>query len=190
MSRWPINHLTADDLDAFHSASLSVEAQEHAAECADCRALLEQDRALVAALAALPTFEPAPGFADRVLARTRQPAVLPSPVPVRTRRVALAATLAVALGASMIWSLLNRALLLAWLNESVATIGRTLWTAVRVVATNLSEQPWVAALGSLVSSSGRAVLLGGLLLAGYAAALIALRKLLVSPSRAVANANG
>ena len=29
MKRWPINQLTAEDLDAFHSASLSDEMREH-----------------------------------------------------------------------------------------------------------------------------------------------------------------
>ena len=189
MTRWPNNHFTADDLDAFHSASLSVEAQNHLAECTECRALVQQDRALVAALQALPGFDPAPGLADRVVARVRQPAALALP-PSRSRRLALAAMVAVAIGASGVWSLFNRSLLLGWLDDGAAEVGRSLWVALRVAAANLAEQPWVASVGALVSSSGRAALLGGLLLAGYAAALIALRRLLASPSPAVSHVNG
>ena len=189
MTQWPTNHLTADDLDAFHSASLSVEARNHLEACPECRELARRDRALLAALASLPAFEPAPGFTERVLARVERPEAVRS----RWRRpqpVALAAALLLALGGSAVWSLFNRALLLSWLDSSAASLGRALWSWVRVAATNLSEQPWLAALGTLVSSTGRAALLGGVLLAGYAVALIALRRLLLSPSRAVPHANG
>ena len=88
MRQWPINHLTADDLDAFHSASLSVAAREHLDECAECRTLIRQDQALLDALATLPAFEPSPGFANRVMARV----ALPRPALARwrePRRIAL-----------------------------------------------------------------------------------------------------
>src|SRR5437867_907660 len=102
MTRWPINHLTADDLDAFHSASLSPEAREHLGECAECRTLTERDRRLLAALEHLPSFAPSRGFADRVMVRVE----VARPVPARTfarppRRVAVAAGLLLALGTSI-----------------------------------------------------------------------------------------
>jgi len=187
MRQWPINHLTADDLDAFHSASLSIAAREHLDECAECRTLIQQDQVLLSALAKLPTFEPAPGFATRVLARVE----LARPVAVRFKvpRLALAATLFVALGASIVWSLFNRTLLLSWLDRSAAELGRALWVAVRVVATNLTEQPWFAGLRGFASSTARVVLTGGGLLVAYGAAVYALRRLLVPPSRPVPHAD-
>jgi len=187
MTQWPIQHLTADDLDAFHSASLSPTAHEHLDACAECRALVAQDSALVAALEKLPSFEPAAGFSERVMARVR-----PAPVLARVyhrQQFALAATLAIVLGASIVWSFFNRAELLSWLNHSAAAIGRTLWGAVRVLASNLTEQPWFASLRQFAASSGRVVLLGGGLLVGYGAAVFALRRLLAPPSRPVPHAD-
>ena len=188
MTQWPIRHLTAEDLDAFHSASLSETAREHLDTCTECRALALGDRALLDALAALPTFEPASGFADRVMARVQ----VRAPVPVlrfRRDRVALAATLAIAVGTSIVWSLFNRSLLLSWLDQSAAEIARGLWLAVQVAATNLVEQPWFARVLGFASSSGRLALAGGGLLVGYGVAVFALRRLLVPPSRPVPHAN-
>ena len=184
MKKWPINHLTAEDLDAFHSASLSAEARTHLDECAECRALALTDRALLDALATLPSFEPQVGFADRVMAKVQ---VAPRPVR-RWQPVALAASLFIALGASVTWSLFNRSLLLEWLNRSASGIGSALWRSLRIVASNVAAQPWFAALGQLGGSWGRIAFLGGVLLLGYTAALFALRRLL-SPSRPVANVN-
>src|ERR1043166_1424111 len=71
MKRWPINHLTAEDLDAFHSASLPAELREHLAECEECRTMAELDRMVLEELAALPSYSPRDGFVDRVLAGVR-----------------------------------------------------------------------------------------------------------------------
>ena len=188
---WPIKHLTADDLDAFHSASLSVEDQKHLEECEDCRALVQQDSALLAALASLPRFEPSSGFADRVMARVEPARAGGAVVPLlRRRRLAIAATLAVSLGASVVWSWFNRDLLLSWLNQSAAAVGSTMWTAVRVAAVNLTEQSWFAGLADFASSSGRLALAAGGLLVGYGAALFGLKRLLVPPSRPVPDVQG
>lgn len=192
--RWPINHLTADDLDAFHSASLSVESKEHLEECAECRSLALADRALLDALAKLPLFEPSPVFADRVMARVQ----LPKPGAVGVRRgwllrspvrLALAASVVVALGASIIWSLFNRELLLSWLQLSAAETGQTVWLGVRVVATNLTTQPWYDSLRDFASSPERLAAVGAGALVSYGAAVYALRRLLTPPSRPVPHAN-
>jgi len=187
MKQWPVNHLTADDLDAFHSASLSIAAREHLDECAECRALTLEDQALVRALESLPGFEPEAGFSDRVMARV----ALSRPVPARFRvpRLALAASVFVVLGASIVWSLFNRTLLLSWLDQAAAQVGQALWLGVRVVATNLTEQPWFAGLRGFASSTGRVVFAGAGLLIAYGAAVYALRRLLVPPSRPVPHAD-
>jgi len=195
MKRWPINHLTADDLDAFHSASLSVEAKEHLEECEECRAMALLDQRVLDALAALPSYAPRPEFAERVLARIRrpEPAIVRLFRP-RTRagwvRVAFAASAVMSLGVSIVWSLFNRDLLLSWVHLSAAETGRMAWLGVRMVATNLTAQPWYAPLREFASSPGRlAALVGGSLIA-YGVALAALRRLLTPPSRPVPHAHG
>ena len=195
MKRWPINHLTAEDLDAFHSASLSDEMREHLAECEECRTMVELDRMVLNGLAALPSLAPREGLADRVIAAVHQAAPARSPrlVPQRgTRwiRLAAAASVVVSLGASITWSLLNRDLLLSWIHLSTAEPGRLLWLGVRVVATNLTAQPWYSSLRDLVSSPGRLVAVATGSLVVYGAALAALRRLLTPPSRPVPHALG
>ena len=195
MKRWPINHLTAEDLDAFHSASLSVEMREHLEECAECRSMAELDRMVLDGLAELPALAPREGFADRVIAGAwqtrpaRQRRLLPSGRGAWLK-VALAASVIVSLGASITWSLLNRDLLLSWIHLSTAEPGRLLWLGVRVVATNLTAQPWYSSLRELVASPARlvAVMSGSLVV--YGAALAALRRLLTPPSRPVPHALG
>ncbi|HEV8355908.1 MAG TPA: hypothetical protein VGQ17_03975 [Gemmatimonadales bacterium] len=195
MKRWPINHLTAEDLDAFHSASLSAELREHLAECEECRTMAELDHMVLEGLAALPPFAPREGFADRVLAGLRQarPARLRRYLPSAIGtwgRLAAAAVLVVSLGASVVWTLFNRDLVLSWIQLSTAEPGRLLWLGVRVAATNLTAQPWYASFRELVASPGRlAVLVGGSLVV-YGAALVALRRLLTPPSRPVPYALG
>ncbi|MGH7560905.1 MAG: hypothetical protein ACRENB_07785 [Gemmatimonadales bacterium] len=187
--------MTADDLDAFHSASSTVEARVHLAECDECRAMVEMDRLVVGALAALPSFAPGEDFADRVLAGVRAPAPLVvrilRPVGLAARgRLAAAAVLAIGLGASIVWSLFNRELLLSWVQLAAVETGRALWLGVRVVATNLTSQPWYLPLREFASSPGRLVLLVGGSLVGYVVALVALRRLLTLPSGPVSHVNG
>ncbi len=186
MTRWPVNHLTADDLDAFHSASLTAAAREHIEECEECRSMALLDRRILDALALLPSYAPRAEFAELVLARIRRP----EPAWIRLRgRLALAASVVVSLGASIAWTLFNRNFLLSQINLAAAETGRTFWLGVRVVATNLTAQPWYSPFREFASSPWRlAALVSGSLVA-YAVALVALRKLLTPPSRPVPNAN-
>jgi anti-sigma factor RsiW len=70
-----MKHLTEDRLDAYCDGSLASEeraaADAHVAHCSQCRAEVEDWRAVAAALAALPRLAPRKGFADRVMARVR-----------------------------------------------------------------------------------------------------------------------
>lgn len=152
------------------------------------------DHAVLNALAALPSYAPAPAFADHVMAGVRRPesaiARLAPRSPAAWRTLAVAASIAVALGASIVWSLLNRDLLLSLINTSAAETGRTIWLGVRVVATNVTAQPWYAPLRDFVSSPGRLVALVSGSLVMYGVALAALRRLLTPPSRPVPHAHG
>lgn len=195
MKLWPINHLTADDLDAFHSASLTDLAREHLEECEECRSMALLDRDILDALATLPVYAPRPGFAERVVARIGRPELavvrrFGRGTPAAWARMALAATVVVSLGASMVWSFSNRDLLLSWINTSAAETGRTVWLGVRVVATNVAAQPWYAPLSEFASSPGRLVALVSGSLLGYSVALVALRRLLTPPIRPVPDAHG
>jgi hypothetical protein len=72
-----MTHLTGDRLEAYCDGSLAkderVAADAHVAHCSQCRAEVEDWRAVYAALAALPRLGPRPGFADRIMARVRIP---------------------------------------------------------------------------------------------------------------------
>ena len=195
MKRWPINHLTADDLDAFHSASLSPSAREHLDECEACSTMARLDAVVLARLASLPSYAPGAAFADQVMARVHrpEPAVVGLFRP-RSRaawsRLAVAASVLVSIGASVVWSLGHQDLLLSWIHQASAETGRLSWLGVRVVATNLTAQPWYAPLRDFVASPGRLIALASGSLVAYAAALVALRRLLTPPTRPVPHAHG
>ena len=195
MKRWPINHLTADDLDAFHSASLSPSAREHLDECEACQTMARLDAVVLARLATLPAYTPGSAFADQVMARVHRPepavvGLLRLRSPAVRRRLGIAASVLVSLGASIVWSLGHRDLLLSWVNQVSAETGRLSWLGVRVVATNLTAQPWYAPLRDFVASPGRLIALVSGSLVAYAAALVALRRLLTPPTRPVPHAHG
>lgn len=183
---WPIRHLTAEDLDAFHSASLSPETIQHLDECSECRSLVEQDRALLAMLETLPSFAPRADFADRVIAQIAQPEAAPVLVPNR-RPLALAASVAVLLGASVVWSLFNRPLLGSLIARVGGAIGDFLWDGLATVAQNLADQPWLASAQQFAGSGARLALTIGVLVVGYAAAMVAFRRLLRQPIPVTSN---
>jgi len=72
-----MTHPTGDRLEAYSDGSLTeadrVAVASHVAHCSHCRAGVEDRRAVLAALSALPRFAPRAGFADRVMARVRIP---------------------------------------------------------------------------------------------------------------------
>ncbi len=177
---WPTQHFTADDLDAFHSASLSSEALQHLHECGECRALVEKDRAVVRMLETLAPFSPRADLADRVLAQVTRPVAVAAPSRPR-RPLALAASLILTLGASVVWSLFNRALLASWVDRGAAALRELVWEGFATMAQNLSEQPWLESLRKIGGSSGRIALVVSVLVIGYAASMVALRRLLMHP---------
>jgi hypothetical protein len=86
--------------------------------------------------------------------------------------------------------LFNRELLLSWVQLAAVETGRAVWLGVRVVATNLTSQPWYLPLREFASSPGRLALLAVGSFVTYAAALFALRRVLTLPSGPVSHANG
>jgi hypothetical protein len=183
---WPIRHLTAEDLDAFHSASLSPEATSHLDECAECRSLVERDRELLELFETMPTFSPRAGLADRVIAQLAQPVAATAPV--RSRRpLAWAASFAVLIGASVVWSLFNQPLLGSVVSRAGGTIRDFLWDALATVAQNLADQPWLESVQQFIGSGPRLALMVAILLGGYTAAMIAFRRLLRAPMSMASN---
>ncbi|HEX2186028.1 MAG TPA: hypothetical protein VHN78_11045, partial [Chloroflexota bacterium] len=85
------DHLPPWTLEELAEGTLSpaetVGALEHVRACERCTAELDASRAVLAALASLPSFDPSPAFADRVMAQVVvRPAAALAPVPGRLRR--------------------------------------------------------------------------------------------------------
>jgi hypothetical protein len=88
-----MKHPPAERLEAFVEGLLDggdrAVVESHVLGCAHCQAAVEEWRALFTALSGLPQFEPAPGFADRVMAGLElAPARRRRAAPGRLRRAA------------------------------------------------------------------------------------------------------
>lgn len=193
MSRPANPHLSSDDFDALLEGIADARVGAHLAACASCHAAVVADRDVVARLESLARFSPSDQLANRVMAAV----VVPDPFALHSlgtarrrlfatrRRLAVAATIAVALvgamAASIVWTLGNRDVL-ASLGASLAGEAMGwLWVALRGGAANLLEQPWYGQLRELIGSPGRLALASGALSATYLAGLFALRKLMALP---------
>ena len=193
MSDVHLTHLSADDLDAWIEGRLGSARAGHLRHCADCRDLVERERALMELLGALPRLAPAVGFEDRVMARVRVPQLAPatshSVVPSSRRPVAaIAAAVLVGMAASIAWSLGNRELLDSWGAWLLGESSRLLWVSVQAVASNLLEQPWSREVRSFIAAPGRLLLVLGAASLVYASGLLALRRLMALPTAGVAHA--
>jgi len=183
-------HLTADELDALLVGTGSTRAMSHLATCPSCFALRELDSQLVTALGALPAWEPAAGFPDRVMAQvTIRPvtAAVPDGLTVRersARRRVLVASLAGggALAAAFIWAFANPTAALGWTAPTIAGAGQTLWITLQTIVANAAEQPWFGSVRDALATPTRAfpLLIG--VLGCYALALVGLRRLLTEPA--------
>ena len=69
----PELHLTTEDLELWAQGILGAERALHLADCSLCRELGHRERKIILALVQLPSFAPAAGFADRVMAKVRVP---------------------------------------------------------------------------------------------------------------------
>ena len=194
-------HLTPDDFDAWLAGALAPASEDHLDQCLVCRERAETEREIVELLGTLPLMSPAPGFAERVMARVSipQPVTLPALASLRnrvfaTRRsMALAASLLVLVAGSMtgsvVWTLGHQETLAALGGWLTAQAGQAAWLGVRGVASNFMEQPWFAGLKSLAAHPGRLGLASALALTAYLCGVLALRRLLALPAQQVAHAS-
>lgn len=191
MSPWPAPHLTADDLDAFHSGSLASDIRLHLETCESCRRLVAADLEVVRGLESLPSFAPGADFANRVMARVAivKPARVPLmsfPTWTRVHGFGLAGGTAVLL-ASVVWSAANREAIELWLSGIFNSLLQTGWTVLRSVVA-LLDHPWVAEVRSAWLQPGRLVVAGVTLLLVYGSGVLALRRLLTPSAGPSSNA--
>ena len=183
-------HLTEDELDALLAGAGSPRVMSHLATCASCAAMRELDTSLIPALAALPMWEPAAGFPDRVMARVSiHPIVVAQPLPLTARErsarrrgvVASLATLG-ALAAGFVWAVAHPAATLGWSTPALADAGQSLWVTLQGVAASTADQPWFSSVRGTLTTPARAfpVLVGAL--GAYALALVGLSRLLTEPA--------
>lgn len=131
-------HLTPDEVEAVveSSTALAEPRRRHLESCRACAGEVEELRRLAAALAALPTWMPTPGFAERVMARVTLPVPWHRRIAVAVRDgtaagVGMAATLAALLAGAGLWATqfpeLRPLALAGWL---AGQAGDLVWSAV------------------------------------------------------------
>ena len=200
MTPAPGPHLTPDDLDAWLAGGLAPAAEDHLSHCPSCQERADTECEIVALLGALPLVSPAPGFADRVMARV----AIPRPFAVRSlqslrrrvfatrRTMALAGgLLALVVGSmagSIVWTLGHQEMLAALGGWLAGQAGQLAWLGVRGVASNFIEQPWFEGLKTLAAQPGRLALASALAAVAYLGGILVLRRLLALPTQQVAHA--
>jgi hypothetical protein len=147
---WTIEQLAEDELP-YAERNL---AEQHLRGCTRCACELEAARSLVAALASLPTFEPAPSFAEAVMARVVvQPAAAAAAEGARVRRwlpqTRRGWTL---LGALAMLPALPLLALLGWLFSYPGVSPSGLWTVGRGWVQDVAWSLMVDAAGALLRS--------------------------------------
>jgi hypothetical protein len=188
-------HMTGQDLDQWVEGLLPAPRELHLRSCPECQELADQERMLVMSLQALPLFNPAAGFNDRVMARVELPVTSlagawhawKNRAFMSPQRVAIAAGLGIMLGGSLAGSA-------AWASTHQDQItGATSWFLaegkywlLQGLAT-VEAQPWYQATRSALTPA-RIVAVATAGVALYAAGVLALRRLLALPSAQVARA--
>lgn len=187
-------HLTTEELDAFLLGTPSLRAVSHCATCPACDRLVQQDALVVRALGALPSFDPGPGFVERVMADVHlaRPLAVPAPAPIPARSaraqsarrhlVAAGVLLGTATTAGFAWAAANPADALGFATPALREVGSALWLSLQAIAANTAEQPWFGALRDTLAVPARAVPLVVGAAALYAAALTGFKRLLTGPA--------
>lgn len=190
-------HLSGDDLDTLLDRTAAREVMVHLETCGACRDLAALDGRVVRALEGAPRFSPSAAFTDRVMARVtvqkaaRSTLRLPwiGRIPV-ARAASAGLVLGGAILASILWSLANRDLLDAWGSQALAQVGEWAWLGLRTMAASLAAQPWYGTVREFLGTPARLALAVTVLVAGYAAGVLALKRLIALPSRPVPHALG
>lgn len=186
-------HLQPEDLDLWVEGALPAPREAHLRSCPECQALANAERLLVLKLERLPLFDPAPGFAARVLEQVDLPVTSAAGAwrlwrsrfernPVA---VGVAASVAVLLGgsiaASAAWAAGNQDLITGLGSWMVLHGELWFWQGVG----SLQAQPWYEPVRSALTP-GRAALLLSAVTAMYAAGVLTLRRLMALPDSRVA----
>lgn len=192
-------HLSVEELDLWVTAQLPLGREAHLRHCEGCQKLADQERVLVMRLTALPLFDPARGFADRVMDRVELPVTsLASAWRLwRTQlardpaRVGIAASVAVLLGgsvaASAAWAAGHQDMITGAGTWLVTHGEQWFWQGVGIGAGFLEQQGWYAPIRSALTP-GRLAGIGALTVGLYAGGVLLLRRLLTLPGSTVASA--
>lgn len=186
-----LTHLTADELDAFLTESASPLLVSHVATCTTCSAMVARDRQVVRELAALPYFDAATGFGDRVM-RGLAPRVAPvivaetgaSPRAVAARRRAIGLLILSTGGvaAGFAWAAVHPVDASRWSAPALQGAGHALWLSLQTVVANVVDQPWFSSVRDAMGTPVRALLALGGVAGAYAIALTGLRRLMTEPA--------
>lgn len=186
-----VTHLSAEALDAFLTDSAAPEHLSHVATCALCATMVELDRRVVHSLAALPYFDAAPGFGDRVLhavapqpvaAATLDVVTSPRALAARRRAIGLLVLATGGVAAGFVWAAWHPGDALRWSGPAFHNAGHALWLSLQSVVASVTAQPWFASARDAVATPGRAVVALVASAAAYAIALTGLRRLLTEPA--------
>lgn len=184
-------HLTADELDGLLDQQISPRVTSHLATCAECASMVERDRRVVQALAALPYYDAAPDFGDRVI-RGITPRQAPaavvvaerSPRAVAARRRAIGALVLAGggLAAGFAWAATHPGEALRWSGPALQDSGHAVWQSLQSVVANATEQPWFPSVRDALATPVRALLAFAGITGCYAFALTGLRRLMTEPA--------
>ncbi len=193
------DHLTLEELDLWVTRQLPSERQVHLRRCEGCQKLADQERVLVMRLEALPLFDPAQGFADRVMDRVELPATSLAGAwrlwQARTwrdpARVAIAASVAVLLGgsvaASAAWAAGHQDLITGVGTSLLAHGEQWFWQGLGIGTGFLERQSWYGPARAALTP-GWIIGIGALTVGLYAGGVLLLRRLLALPGAPVARA--
>lgn len=192
-------HLTPEDLELWVTGVLTAPREAHLRECPECQALADAERVLVMRLEALPLFDPAPDFVNRVLEQVDLPVTSLASAWRYWRRgvgrepltVGVAAGVAALLGgslaASAAWAAANQDTIIGAGTWMMAEGQQLFWQGVGQATTFLEQQSWYEPVRAQLTP-GRVAALAGCVAALYAGGVMLLRRLLTLPSPEAARA--
>ena len=200
MTRPSGTHLSPDEIDSWLAGTLAREWRQHLDQCQACLERVRAEREIMDQITALPLLSPEAGFADKVMASV----IIPDPFAIRSfqasrrrlfatpKSVAVAATFALlvlgSMAGSIAWSLTHQETLASLGSWLLAQGGQMAWLSLRAVASNLMEQPWYSGIRSLLNNPALLALGSALVSAVYLGGVLALRRLLATPTQQVAHA--